>query len=61
LPRNIGGSRAWSLPLAVEPLDHPREREAVLAAAGEGAILAGRRGPLRQWWVAVTGHQPTWT
>jgi hypothetical protein len=24
-------------------------REALLAAAGEGAILAGRRGPLRQW------------
>jgi len=27
----------------------PIRKERVLAAAGEGAILAGRRGPLRQW------------
>jgi predicted nucleotidyltransferase len=29
----------------------------MLAAAGEGAILAGQRGPRRQWRVAVAGHQ----
>ena len=27
--------------------------DSMLAAAGEGAIMAGRRGPRRQWSVAV--------
>jgi DNA invertase Pin-like site-specific DNA recombinase len=32
--------------------------KALLAAAGEGAILAVQRGPCRQCRVAVTGHFP---
>ena len=33
----------------------------MLEAAGEGAILAGQRGPHRQWSVAVTGDRPVET
>jgi hypothetical protein len=29
--------------------DAIEDNRQLLAAAGEGAILAGRRGPLRQW------------